>query len=73
MNGKTELVVSPVIDAVLPKWDIADGKVEKVSAVCCLKARDSDIGLRIELLCDPAGDAVQLNAIQLSSRHAVEK
>ena len=73
MNGKTELVVSPVVYLILSEGNIADGKIVEVVPVDGLKARHGDVGLGVKLLCDSACDAVQLHAVELTSRHVVGK
>ena len=69
VNGKTELVISPVIYLILSKRDVAHGEVVKVFSVRCLKARDGNVRLGVKLLCDPAGDAVQLHSVELAALH----
>ena len=69
MDGKTELVVSPVVDLILPKGDVAHGDVVKIPPVGGFKSRHGDVGLRVELLCDPARDAVQLHAVEFTVLH----
>ena len=61
------------MDLVLPKRNVADGEVKIAGAVRRLKARDSDVGLGIELLGDAPGDAVQLHAVELAARHALRQ
>ena len=73
MDGKTELVVSPVVDLILAKGDIADGKVEEIPPVGGFKARHGNVRLGIELLCDSAGDAVQLHTVQAASLHLLRE
>ena len=69
VNRKTELVVSPVIYLILSEWHIADGKVIEIASICCLKARNRNVGFGIKLLCNAPGDAVQLDAIELTALH----
>ena len=73
VNGKTELVVSPVVDLVLSKGHVADGKVEEIPSVGSFKARHGNIRLGIELLGDSAGDAVQLHTVQAASLHLLRE
>ena len=73
MNGKTELVVSSVVYLILSEWYIADGKVIEISPVCRFKSGNGDICLRIELLGNSAGDAVQLYAIELAALHLLRQ
>ena len=70
MNGKTELIVSPVVDLIVAKGHIADGEVEEVAPVRRFKARDGDVGLGIKLLCDAPCDTVQLYAVQATGLHS---
>ena len=56
----------------LTKRHIAYGGVkEAVREICFLKALHGDAVLLVELLRDPAGNAVQLHAVQPAFRHAV--
>ena len=73
MNGKTELVKSPVIYLILSEWHVADGKIEEVFSVCGFKACNGDVGFGIELLCDASRQAVQLHAVELTGGHAVRE
>ena len=73
MNGKTELVKSPVIYLILSEGHVADGKIEEVFSVSGFKARDGDVGFGIELLCDASCQAVQLHAVELAGCHAVRE
>ena len=52
---------------------VKDGKIVEVVPVSGLKARHGDVGLGVKLLCDSACDAVQLHAVELTSRHVVGK
>ena len=69
MNGKTELVISPVIDLILSKRHVADSEIIEVPALGGLKACHGNVGLGIELLGDPARNAVQLHAVQAAATH----
>ena len=69
VDGKTELVVSSVVYLILSERHIADGKVIEISPVRRFKSGNGDICLRIELLCNPAGDAVQFHAVELAALH----
>ena len=73
VNGKTELVVSPVVDLVLSKGHVADGKVEEIPSVDGFKACHGNVCLGIELLGDSAGDAVQLHTVQAASLHLLRE
>ena len=69
VNGKTELVISPVIYLILSERDVAHGKVIEVFSVRCFKARDGNVRLGIKLLGNTSGDAVQLHAVELAALH----
>ena len=69
VNGKTELVICPGIYLILSERDVAHGEVVKVFSVRCFKARDGNVRLGIKLLGNPAGDAVQLHAVELATLH----
>ena len=70
VNGKTELVVSPVVDLIVAKGHVADGEIEEVTPVRRFKAGDGDVGLGIKLLRDAPGDAVQLHTVQSAGLHS---
>ena len=69
MNVEIQLVVGFVIDLILTKRHIADGKVKKVTPVSGLKAAYYDVRLGIELLCDMPGNRVQLHTVQTAVSH----
>ena len=73
VNGKTELVISPVVDLILSKGHVADGKVEEIPSVGGFKACHGNVCLGIELLGDSAGDAVQLHAVEPAAFHALRQ
>ena len=73
VNGKTELVISPVIYLILSERDVAHGKVVKVFSVRCLKACDGNVRLGIKLLGNTSGDAVQLHAVELAALHLLRQ
>ena len=73
VNRKTELVVSSVVYLILSEWHIADGKVIEIAPVGRFKSGDGDIGVRVKLLCNPAGDAVQFHAIELAALHLLRQ
>ena len=73
VNGKTELVVSPVVDLVIAEGHVADSKVEEVPSVRRLKARDGDIGLGVKLPRDTPCDAVQLHTVQAAVLHGLRQ
>ena len=69
VNGKTELVVSPVIHLIAAKGYVAHSEVKEISAVRGFKSGDGDVCFRVELLGDPARDAVQLDAVEAGAAH----
>ena len=69
VNTETELVVGLVIHLILAERHVADSQIEEVLAVGGFKTGYGNISLRVELLCDPAGDAVQLHAVETGIRH----
>ena len=73
VNGKTELVISPVIYLILSERDVAHGEVIEVFSVRCLKARDGNVRLGIKLLGNTSGDAVQLHAVELAALHLLRQ
>ena len=73
VNGKTELVVSPVVDLVLSKGHVADGKVEEIPSVGGFKAGHGNIRLGVELLCDASRDGIQLHAVEPAAFHALRQ
>ena len=73
VNGKTELVISPVIYLILSERDVAHGEVVKVFSVRCFKARDGNVRLGIKLLGNTSGDAVQLHAVELAALHLLRQ
>ena len=73
MNGKTELVISPVIYLILSERDVAHGEIVKVFSVRCFKARDGNVRLGIKLLGNTSGDAVQLHAVELAALHLLRQ
>ena len=73
VNGKTELVISPVIYLILSERDVAHGEVIEVFSVRCLKACDGNVRLGIKLLGNTSGDAVQLHAVELAALHLLRQ
>ena len=73
VNGKTELVVSPVVDLILSKGHVADGKVEEIPSVGGFKACHGNIRLGVKLLGNAPGDAVKLHAVQAASLHLLRE
>ena len=73
VDGKSQLVVCLVIDPILTKRHIAHGKVVEIPAVGSFKTRHGNIGLRVQLLGNAAGDAVQFHTIQTAVLHGVRQ
>ena len=73
MDGKTELVKSPVADLILSKRHVAHGEVEEVLSVGGFKARHGNIRLGIELLCDASRDGIQLHAVEPAALHLLRQ
>ena len=73
VNGKTELVKSPVADLILSKRYVAHGEVEEVLSVGGFKAGHGNIRLGIELLCNFTGNTVQLHAVEPAAFHALRQ
>ena len=69
MNGKAQLAIGRVVYLVVSERDVANGQVEEVPAVRGFKTGHGNVCVGIELLCDPAGDAVQLHAKEPGFRH----
>ena len=69
VNVKTELVVSPVVYLIVSKGDVADSHIVEITAISGFKASHRNVRPGIELLSDPAGDAVQFHAVQLAFLH----
>ena len=73
VDGKTELVKSPVADLILSKRHVAHGEVEEVLSVGGFKAGHGNIRLWIELLCDASRDGIQLHAVEPAAFHALRQ
>ena len=73
MNQEIVAVKLPVSDLVRAEGHIADGQVKEVLAVCLFKPGHRDVRLRIQVLGDPAGDAVQLHAVEGAALHALRQ
>ena len=69
MNTEIQLVVGFVVDLILTERHITNGKVIEISPVGGLKPGHGDVGLGVELLCNPSTDGIQLNAIQTAVSH----
>ena len=73
VDGKTELVKSPVADLILSKGYVAHGEVVEVLSVGGFKAGHGNIRLWIELLCDASRDGIQLHAVEPAAFHALRQ
>ena len=68
------LIIPPVHHLEIPKGDVADGHIEKaVRHLHRFKSIDGNVGILIELLGNPAADAVNLHAIGFAARHISRK
>ena len=68
------LVVPPVHHLEISKGDVADGSIEKaVQHLHRFKSIDGNAGILIELLGDPAADAVNLHAVGFAACHIRRK
>ena len=73
VNGKTELVISPVIYLILSERDVSHGEVIEVFSVRCLEACDGNIRFGVKLLGNTSGDAVQLHAVEFAALHLLRQ
>ena len=69
VDAEIQLVVGFVVDLILTERHIADGKVKEVTPIGGLKASYCDVGLGVELLCNPSTDGIQLHAVQTAVSH----
>ena len=69
MNQEVVAVKLPVGNLVRAEGHVADGQVEEILSIRLLKAGDGDVRLRVQILRNPAGDAVQLYAVQPAVLH----
>lgn len=52
---------------ILTKGYVPNRYIEEiVLEICSLKPTDLDVCIRIELFCDPAGDTIKLNTVELA-------
>ena len=73
VDVKTQLIVGRIVDLVLPKGHVANGKVKKVLSLGGFKAADGDIGLGVQLPGDPPADGIQLHAVQTAALHLLRQ
>ena len=69
MNQEVVAVKLPVRNLVCAEGHVADSQVEEILSIRFLKASDSDIRLRVQILRNPAGNAVQFYAVQPAVLH----
>ena len=69
MDGKPQLVVGAVVDLILPERYIANGYIIEIASIRGFKARHGDVGAGIKLLCNAAGDRIQLHAVKTAVLH----
>ena len=70
VNQEIVAVELTIRNLVRAKGHVAYGQVKKVFPIRLFKARHFNVGLRVEVLRDPAGDAVQLHTVQTAALHA---
>ena len=73
VNVETQFVVGFVVHLILSERDVTDGKVIEVPPVGGLKSCHGDVGLGVELLCNPATDGIQFHAVQTAAGHALRQ
>ena len=73
VNVETQFVVGFVVHLILSERDVTDGKVIEVPPVGGLKSCHRDVGLGVELLCNPAADGIQFHAVQTAAGHALRQ
>ena len=73
MNREAKLVVGAVVDLVVAEGYVAHGNVIEILAVGCFKSRNGDVRVRIELLRNAPGKAVQLHAVELAALHVIRQ
>ena len=69
MNQEVVAVKLPVGNLVRAERHVADGQVEEILSIRLLKAGDGDVRLRVQILRNPAGNAVHLHAVQPTVLH----
>ena len=69
VDAEIQLVIGFISNLILAKRHITNGKVIEISPVGGLKPGHGDVGLGVELLCNPSTDGIQLNAIQTAVSH----
>ena len=69
MNTEIQLVIGFISNLILAERHITNGKVIEISPVGGLKPGHGDVGLGVELLCNPSTDGIQLHAVQTAVSH----
>ena len=67
MDREIQLIISRIGNLILSEGDIPNRNIEEIVLKSCFfKTANLDIGIRIELICNPTGDTVKLNTIELT-------
>ena len=73
VDAESQLVVRLVVDLVVAEGHVAHRQIVEITAVCGLKARHGNVGLRVQLFGDAPGDGIQLYAVQTAVLHGVRQ
>ena len=69
MDAEIQLVIGFIPNLILAERYITNGKVIEISPVGGLKPGHGDVGLGVELLCNPSTDGIQLHAVKTAVSH----
>ena len=69
VDAEIQLVIGFISNLILAERHITNGKVIEISPVGGLKPSHGDVGLGVELLCNPSTDGIQLHAVQMAVSH----
>ncbi len=69
VDAEIQLVIGFISNLILTERHITNGKVIEISPVGGLKPGHGDVGLGVELFCNPSADGIQLHAIQTAVSH----
>ena len=69
VNAEIQLVIDFIPNLILAERHITNGKVIEIPPVGGFKPSHGDVGLGIELFCNPSADGIQLHAIQTAVSH----
>ena len=69
VDAEIQLVIGFISNLILAERHITNGKVIEISPVGGLKPGHGDVGLGVELLCNPSTDGIQLHAVQTAVSH----